>query len=154
MTDDDQWHSQGDMGAWGDMSRRRSWKLAFFSGFWGRPPDPPGLCPWTSSFVHPRSKFLATPLTTTTTMMMVMIRGGPIRPANSLVLGLSCINSRHIIDIIVLCIVFVDCKWLINRKRKYGHCERLDTSNTGMPFKSNQIKFIKNKRTIRPLTLQ
>jgi len=53
------------------MSPRRSWKLAFVSGFWGfRPQTPLGLCPWTllgdfrspyTQFV-PRSKSLATPL--------------------------------------------------------------------------------------------
>ena len=64
-------------GTWVHASRR-SWKLAFVSGFWGfasRPP--PGLYPWTPlgdfrpqtpSFV-PRSKFLATPL-----CMRVMMR--------------------------------------------------------------------------------
>jgi len=62
--------SQGGEGG-GCMVPRRSWKLAFVSGFWRLCPRPsPGLCPWTpmgtsvpqTPSIVPHSKFLATPL--------------------------------------------------------------------------------------------
>jgi len=51
---------------------RRSWKLAFVSGFWASPPDPTGSLPLNPAeglsspdpSVVLRSKFLATPLGT------------------------------------------------------------------------------------------
>ena len=49
---------------WRSMSPRRSWKLAFVSGFWGRRPWTPlrDFRPPDLLFCPPRSKFLDTPL--------------------------------------------------------------------------------------------
>jgi len=56
---DKQWRSQGGHIC---MFPRRSWKLAFVSGFWGlRPRPPPGLCPWTPLGDFPRPPSVLSP---------------------------------------------------------------------------------------------